>query len=151
MKRRKDGKRKRRKSGRKAERGKGRRKCGRKVCQGGRKLKRRKWQKRAVDGRREAVMSEQIIEALNRKFRLWLWETFRMRDLSLEDTADEIGMSRPGFTDLLRFHDEQFYFETFLRTIFLRRECVTGVELVEEGWSVRLWWEVRKVRQTEGQ
>ena len=119
---------------------------GKKGAKGGkgkttRKPKKRKWTKRAV---RVRVVSEEGIERIVREYRRWLWREYRARNLSLEDVAAEIGATRQGFSNLLVQRDSRFFFDTFLRTCFLRREVETGLAIVVEGWKVQLRWTVER-------
>lgn len=109
----------------------------------GRSRKKRKWTKRKVKGR-EAVVSEDGIEAIIRAYRQWLWDAYRRFDLSLEDVAAEIGATRQGFTKLLTRPKSRLFLDTFLQTCFLRREVETGFTVVVEGWKYQLRWTIER-------
>jgi hypothetical protein len=98
--------------------------------------RRRKWK---VVGLPEPVVSERVLELLQRAFLIWLWRAYRSRDLPVEDVAAEIGTTRQGFTNLLKPNAE-FFFRMFLRTCFLVRERETSITIVAEGWKIQLRW-----------
>ena len=112
-------------------------------AKGGRRGKKRKWTKRKVRVR-AAVVSEEAIRLIVGEWRRWLWAAYRARDLSLQDVAAEIGATRQGLAKLLARRRSRFFFDSFLRACFLRREAETGFTIAAEGWKYQLRWTVER-------
>lgn len=109
----------------------------------GRGWKKRRWTKRGVRVR-EAVITKEGIKAIIRAYRQWLWAEYRRQNLSLNDVAAEIGVTRQGFSKLLSRTRSRLFFDTFLQACFLQREVETGFTIVVEGWKYELRWTITR-------
>lgn len=83
----------------------------------------------------EPLVSAAVVEALRKEYFDWTWESFVERKQPVKTVAGAIGMTRQGFTKVLR-RKTRMGFKMFARD--------GGITIAAEGWAVELRWVVQR-------
>ena len=92
----------------------------------------------------EAVVSEAMINAVEKAFYDWVWAEYRACALPVEDVAVQIGLTRQGLTKVLRRECKKMQFTTFVRACFLKRDGEFRIAIDAEGWKMGLRWAIEQ-------